>query len=862
MKSARTRGIAVSGAVVAVVLATITATANAEPALASQLAFAPENPTHDPYGEGTTIIGDVSVTDQGWLDYFGRSVVETPDRPALNPGTAGFSFGVRIALTRGVGDWNLMQKGNFNDQQWKLSTHAAAGAVRLSCRFSGSAGAVHVFTDAPVINADGSWHQVTCSRVGQTVQIELDGATVAQGSGPIGSMSSTKPYLIGSKGAGNISDPDQYLGLLDDAFVLRDDAGGSEPPPLGNTATAVVETDPVAHSADAADDAAIWPHPTDPSQSVVIGNDKGGSLDVYDLQGHLLQRINEGFFGNVDVRTGVTTGNVTRDIVATYRSGLRLYTIDPTTRQLSNVTDASTGSIPVKTGGEGLCLYQSPQSGDTFAFVVSRAGSVAQYRLADSDSDGLVDATRVRLWSMGSESEGCVADDELGRFYISEEDVAIWRYGAEPTAGTSTADRVAVDRVTSAGGHLAPDIEGLTIARTDANSGSLIASSQAASNTANYYAVYDRSGSNEFDRTFKVVTGTVTDGCGQTDGVAAYAGNLGPTFPQGVFVCQDNANTTPGSSGNQNFKLVPLERVVDLGADVNDPPSADLDVVGCQRLTCTFDASASSDPEGDELSFTWDLGDGTNASTPVVTHEFAQPGTYTVLVEVRDTLGAASTASAIVEVTDTAAPIASRDVAGASTNSKSVAPRVPATVLPTDALLLLVTANRSNVTLQAPAGWQSLGVRVDESMQSQLWVRVAQIGDAGTAVPVTTTTSTKMTAHVMAYSGTDLLQPVATAVSASETSKGAAHTTPVVTTSPDSWVLSMWSNKSSSTTGWTAPTSVSVRQFQTTSGSGRVTSLVADSSGPIAATSAGGLTAVASQSGSMATMWTVVLTPA
>jgi myo-inositol-hexaphosphate 3-phosphohydrolase len=32
------------------------------------------------------------------------------------------------------------------------------------------------------------------------------------------------------------------------------------------------------------------------------------------------------------------------------------------------------------------------------------------------------------------------------------------------------------------------------------------------------------------------------------------------------FVCQDNDNTAPGTSGNQNFTLVPLERVVGLAA--------------------------------------------------------------------------------------------------------------------------------------------------------------------------------------------------------------------------------------------------------------------------------------------------------
>src|SRR5436190_20723700 len=131
---ARARAIAVMGAVFAAALATVTLTApaNAEPVLASELTFPPESPAFDPYGQGTTITGDVSVTDQGLLDFFGRSVVSTPDRASLNPGMSNFSFGARIALTRGVGEWNVMQKGDWNDQQWKLSTHTGTGAAGLS----------------------------------------------------------------------------------------------------------------------------------------------------------------------------------------------------------------------------------------------------------------------------------------------------------------------------------------------------------------------------------------------------------------------------------------------------------------------------------------------------------------------------------------------------------------------------------------------------------------------------------------------------------------------------------------------------------------------------------------------------------
>lgn len=513
------------GAVIATVVAGVTGTANAAPITASELAFTPSNPTYDPYGQGTALAGDVSVTNQGWLDFFGYSAVTTPDRANLNPGTSDFSFGARIALTRGVGDWNVMQKGYWADQQWKLSTHVATGGARLSCRFNGSLGAVHVFTDQPVISTDGTWHNVACRRTGDTVTVEVDGVTVAQGSGPIGSISSTKPYLIGSKGVGFAS-PDQYLGLLDDAFVIRDD--GTSPP-------------------------------------------------------------------------------------------------------------------------------------------------------------------------------------------------------------------------------------------------------------------------------------------------------------------------------------------------VNNPPTARLQVVGCTALSCTFDASTSTDPDGDPLTYSWNFGDGSTTAGPNVTHQFAAGGTYTVTVKAQDPTGAVSVATTTVNVAATQpGSVAFRAVSGTSANGNVISPQVPATAAPGDALLLFVSANRSDVSLQAPAGWQSLGRQVDESMQSQLWVRVAQNGDANAAIPVTTTSTTKMTGHVVAYSGTNALAPIASASSADEAVKRTSHTTPVVGASPTSWVVSLWANKSSGSTTWTTPATAISRQSLGSSGGsgGRVSSLVADSGGPIGASSAGGLTAAASQSGSIATMWTVVLAPA
>jgi 3-phytase len=292
------------------------------------------------------------------------------------------------------------------------------------------------------------------------------------------------------------------------------------------------ETDPVAHSGDSADDPAIWRAPDDPSLSLVIGTDKNGALETYDLEGNRIQSIPGTYPDNVDLR-----GN----LVATSddESGfMRFYRIAPSTRQLRPI---GTVAIPAAKLEYGLCLYRS-SAGPLYAFVNLAGAVVQQWRLDLQPND--VTGTVVRSFDVGSRVEGCAADDVRGGFYISEQDVGVWRYGAEPDQGTS---RVLVDSVAPSG-NLVAEVEGITIAGD-----MVIVSSQGDS----HFSVYGRA-QNQFRGRFSVVAGPGADGCSDTDGIDARTGNLGPAYPDGLFVCQDGSNSAPGAAGNQSFKYVDL----------------------------------------------------------------------------------------------------------------------------------------------------------------------------------------------------------------------------------------------------------------------------------------------------------------
>jgi PKD repeat protein len=91
------------------------------------------------------------------------------------------------------------------------------------------------------------------------------------------------------------------------------------------------------------------------------------------------------------------------------------------------------------------------------------------------------------------------------------------------------------------------------------------------------------------------------------------------------------------------------------GAPVNGAPSAHIaadPTVGSAPLTVNFDASASSDPDGDPLTFTWDLGDGAGAVGESVAHTYENAGTYVVRLTVIDDRGGSDEASVTISVGD------------------------------------------------------------------------------------------------------------------------------------------------------------------------------------------------------------------
>jgi PKD repeat protein len=68
----------------------------------------------------------------------------------------------------------------------------------------------------------------------------------------------------------------------------------------------------------------------------------------------------------------------------------------------------------------------------------------------------------------------------------------------------------------------------------------------------------------------------------------------------------------------------------------------------------TFDASGSTDPNNDPLSYNWDFGDGSTGMGTQIQHSYATAGTYNVTLTAEDTVGATGMATATVTATSNA----------------------------------------------------------------------------------------------------------------------------------------------------------------------------------------------------------------
>ncbi len=292
----------------------------------------------------------------------------------------------------------------------------------------------------------------------------------------------------------------------------------------------------------------------------------------------------------------------------------------------------------------------------------------------------------------------------------------------------------------------------------------------------------------------------------------------------------------------------------------NAPPVA-AGTVNCTGLSCTYDGTASSDPDGTITGHAWTFGDSVGWDGATASHTYAAPGTYQVKLTVTDNKGATGTFDTEVTVDHPQVPVSFVGKTSVNANSASHQVALPAGVTAGDGLLLIGTANSATATINDPAGWTPVHtVQSATGITTRLWQRVAA-ADEPASVPVTLSAAFKTDLTLLAYRGTAPTGPVVSAFAGTaETTSTDSHATPGLELSGAAWVVSYWADNSSATTAWTGPDGQTVRNTACGIGGGRICSIAVDSAAPVGAGTVAGLTAVANAPSGKATMWTIALT--
>jgi 3-phytase len=305
------------------------------------------------------------------------------------------------------------------------------------------------------------------------------------------------------------------------------------------TVVATVETVPVTSIDDAADDPAIWVHPTDPLKSLILATDKKAGVGVYDLAGQQVQFVPAGLPNNIDVRQGLRIGLWQGDLALTSNRAdntVTVFSVDATGAKII-------GGFPVGVEPYGICM--GILSGKPYGFVTYKNGRLEAYRLDAIAPEVIVSSAGVL--DLETQLEGCVHHDQSNTLFIGEEETGIWRLDTVASLNVFSPP-ARVDAIGAPTG-LVADVEGLAFYVKD-DLEYLIASSQGNDS----YAVYDGRAPHAFRGRFRIASGDGIDGVQETDGIEVSGAAFGRVFPHGFLVVQDGFNGPVGTS--QNFKVI------------------------------------------------------------------------------------------------------------------------------------------------------------------------------------------------------------------------------------------------------------------------------------------------------------------
>jgi len=155
---------------------------------------------------------------------------------------------------------------------------------------------------------------------------------------------------------------------------------------------------------------------------------------------------------------------------------------------------------------------------------------------------------------------------------------------------------------------------------------------------------FDGSGSYDLDNDVLSYIWDFGDGTSDTGVLTNHSYTMAGTYD--VILTVDDGN---GGIGSEIIQITSTE------IDINTSPVAMFTtsvIEGYAPLSIMFDASSSTDADGDLLTYTWDFGDNTTDVGVTSSHTFTAAGDYTVQLTVFDSNGGSDSTITIITVTD------------------------------------------------------------------------------------------------------------------------------------------------------------------------------------------------------------------
>lgn len=180
-------------------------------------------------GVNYNVVGDGSGYTFNGVD----SRVIVASSPSLNPGSANFSFGVSVIMTKApqpVGEtYDVLRKGlvttkggDYKVEVKNVNGNAVARCVVKSVRADGSKVLAAIQGVNTTTLADGKLHTITCTKTATAISLKVDALKLRTKTflSGLGSVSNTMSLALGAKAESTaVTGFDWYHGRINDAWV-------------------------------------------------------------------------------------------------------------------------------------------------------------------------------------------------------------------------------------------------------------------------------------------------------------------------------------------------------------------------------------------------------------------------------------------------------------------------------------------------------------------------------------------------------------------------------------------------------------------------------------------------------------------